>query len=258
MAAIWTGSLSFGLINIPVSLYSGSESRGGIELNMLHKEDLSPIRYARICRLDGKEVPFAEIVKGYEYRKGDYVILTDKDFQSINAAKTSTIDIEEFTEESQIDVRYYEKPYYLEPGKGADKAYGLLREALTKSQKVAIARFVLRNREHIAALKPVGKLLVLEQLRFPADLRQPSRLNVPDAKTSKKELDMALQLIDHLSQPFIPEDFRDTYTDELEKAIEAKVKGRKPKSVKPATVKTESADLLSSLKASLQKEHSKV
>src|SRR2546421_456279 len=118
MAAIWTGSLSFGLINIPVKLYSGSESRGGIELNMLHKQDLGPIRYARICRKDGQEIPFKDIVKGYEYRPGDYVVLTDKDFEGINAAKTNTIDIEEFTDEAGIDVRYYEKPYYLEPAKG--------------------------------------------------------------------------------------------------------------------------------------------
>ena len=258
MRAIWTGSLSFGLINIPVRLYSGAEDRGGIDLHMLHKDDLSPIRYAKICRADGQEVPYEDIVKGYEYQEGDYVVLTDDDFAKANARKTKTIDIEEFTDEKELDVRYFEKPYYLEPDKNADKPYALLREALTKSHKIAVARFVLRQREHLAAIKPVGRALILNQLRFPSDLREPRQLDLPEAKTaSAKEVDMALKLIDQLTGPFIPEDFKDTYTEELQTMIDEKVKGKpaKPKSAAPAP--TPAKDLMAILKESLERERAK-
>lgn len=253
MRAIWTGSLSFGLINIPVKMYSGAESRGGIDLTMLHKKDLSPIRYAKFCREENKEIDFKEIVKGYEYRDGEYIVLTEEDFEKANAEKTGAIDIAQFAHETEIDVRYYEKPYYLEPQKGADKPYALLREALTKSNKIAIAKFVLRNKEHLASVKPVGRVLVLNQLRFPSELRQPSQLNLPDNKANAKpEVDMALKLISQLTNPFIPEDYRDTYTEELEKIIEARAKGKSPAKKGKTPVKTESKDLMSMLKASLE------
>jgi DNA end-binding protein Ku len=258
MRAIWTGSLSFGLINIPVRLYSGAESRGGIDLHMLHKDDLSPIRYAKICRADGQEIPFQDIVKGYEYQEGDYVVLTDEDFKKANARKTKTIDIEEFTDEKELDVRYFEKPYYLEPDKNADKPYALLREALTKSHKIAVARFVLRQREHLAAIKPVGRALILNQLRFPSDLREPRQLDLPDSKTaSTKEIDMALKLIDQLTGPFIPEDFKDTYTDELQAMIDEKVKGKPVKAKGEAPAATPAKDLMAILKESLERERAK-
>lgn len=258
MRAIWTGSLSFGLVNIPVKLYSGAESGSGIDLTMLHGKDLSPIRYAKICRADGNEVPYEDIVKGYEYRKGDFVVLTDEDFERANAKKTKTIDIVEFSDEDEIDIRYFEKPYYLEPDKGADKPYALLREALTKSKKIAIAKFVLRNREHLAALKPVAGALVLEQMRFPAELREPSGLKLPEKVDVKgNEVEMALKLIDQLTQPFIPEDFHDTYTEELEKVIDAKVKGKPIVDDEKAPANTEVKDLMAMLKASLEKEQAK-
>src|SRR6266536_80630 len=130
MRAIWTGSISFGLVNIPVKLFSASETREGIELHMLHGKDQAPIRYAKICSIENVEVPFEDIVKGYEYAEGEYVVITDEDFEAADAKKTSTVDIVEFTSEDQIDVRYLERPYYMEPQKGADKAYALLREAL--------------------------------------------------------------------------------------------------------------------------------
>ncbi|HEY2004722.1 MAG TPA: Ku protein [Candidatus Saccharimonadia bacterium] len=258
MRAIWTGSLSFGLINIPVRLYSGSESRGGIELNMLHKDDLSPIRYAKICRKDGQEVPYDDIVKGYEYQDGDYVVLTDADFDKVNSRKTKTIDIEEFTDEQELDVRYYEKPYYLEPDKNSEKPYALLREALKRSHKIAVAKFVLRQREHLAAIKPVGRALVLNQLRFPSDLREPRQLDLPDAKIATgKEIDMALKLIDQLTGPFVPEDYKDSYTEELEAMIEAKLKGKAPKAEGKAPSATPAKDLMAMLKESLEKEKAK-
>ncbi len=258
MRAMWSGSIGFGLVNIPVKLYSGSESRAGLDLNMLHNKDLSPIRYVKVCRADGQEVPFEDIVKGYEYRKGDYIVLDEKDFEKATAKRSKTIQIVEFTAESEIDVRYYEKPYYLEPDKGAGHAYSLLLEALTKSGKVAIAKFVLRNREHLAAIKPVGRALVLDQLRYPSDIRQPSDLNLPEkTEATEKEIDMALALIEQLSEPFVPEDFHDTYTEELEKVIDAKLKGKKlPESEAPPQG-TPVKDLMGQLKASLEKQKTK-
>lgn len=259
MRAIWTGSLGFGLVNIPVKLYSGSQSNSGLDLTMLHAKDLSPIRYARICRADGKEIAYEDIVKGYEYQKGDYVVLTDEDYAKANVRKTKTIDIVEFTMAADIDVRYFEKPYYLEPDKGAGKAYALLREALKKSGKVAIAKFVIRNREHLAAIMPVGNALVLNQMRFTNELRTPDGLQFPDAtaKSDKKEIDMALNLIDHLTEPFVPEDYHDTYIEELEKVIDAKAKGKKPPTSGKAPVSTRSKDLMAMLKASLETEKAK-
>jgi DNA end-binding protein Ku len=211
MRAIWTGALSFGLVNIPVRLYSAT-SGTGLEFDMLHKKDLSPIRYARVCRADGKEVPYEEIVKGYEYKKGDYVVLTDEDFKKAAPRRTKTVDIFDFVKEDEIDSVYFEKPYYLEPDKGAGKAYSLLREALKKSKKVGLAKFVLRNKEHLAVIKPFGKVVVLNQLRFNDEIRPPEGLDLPGEKVAKgKEIEIALALIDHLTSHFKPEDYKDDY-----------------------------------------------
>lgn len=235
-------------------MYSGSSPREGIDLNMLHKDDHAPIRYARICRKDGEEIPWNDIVKGYEYRDGDYVVLTKKELKAIDAEKTQTIDIQQFVNEDDIDIRYFEKPYYLEVVKGGEKAYALLRGALEKSGKLALAKFVLHEREHIAAIKPVGRALVLNQMRFPTDLREPGELHFPTEKdVSEKELEMALKLIKQETKPFIPEDYHDTYTDELEEMIKAKTKGKKPKPVSTKAPKETSAtDIMSALKASLK------
>lgn len=236
-------------------MYSGANPRQGIDLDMLHREDHAPIRYARICRKDGEEIPWNDIVKGYEYRDGDYVVLTKKDLENLDSKKTQTIDILQFVDEGSIDLRYFEKPYYLETVKGGDKAYALLRAALDKSGKLALCTFVLHEREHVAVVKPVGRALVLEQMRFPTDLREPGELHFPtDHDVTDKELDMALKLIKQETKPFIAEDLRDTYTDELEEMIKAKTKGKKP----PKTAKAEphpatATDLMSALKASLNK-----
>ena len=253
MRALWNGSISFGLINIPVRLYSGATSREGIDLDMLHRADHAPIRYARICRKDGDEIPWDDIVKGYEYRDGDYIVLSQKELESLDAKRTQTIDIQQFLEETAIDVRYFEKPYYLEVVKGGEKAYALLRMALEKSGKVALAKFVLHEREHIAIIKPVGRALVLEQMRFPSDLREPGELNFPtDREVTEKEAEMALKLVRQETKPFIPEDLRDTYTEELEEMIKAKTKGKKPAKVTKAPEHTSAKDLMSALKASLK------
>ena len=254
MRALWNGSISFGLISIPVRLYSGSNPRQGIDLDMLHKEDHSPIRFARICRRDGKEVPWDDIVKGYEYQEGDYIVLTQKELDALDAKKTQTIDILQFVHEDDIDIRYFEKPYYLESDKGGDKAYALLRAALKKSGKIALAKFVMHEHEHIAAIKPVGRALVLNQMRYPSDLREPTDLHLPtDSEITEKETEMALKLIKQETKPFIAEDLRDTYTDELEELIKDKAKGKKTpksKSTKPSASSTK--DLMSALKASLK------
>ncbi len=253
MRAIWTGSISFALINIPVKLYSASESRGGISLNMVRKTDMSPISYKKVAKYDNQEVGFGEVIKAYEYQPGEYVEISEEDFEKANAEKSHTIAIAAFANETEIDVRYYDKPYYMEPGKGADTPYALLREALAKKGKIAIARFVLRDREHLAAIKPVGKALVLNQMRFPSELRSPGELKLPDAdKVKPNELEIALKLIEQLSEPFIPEDYHDTYTEELEALIEAKVKGKKPAKAKKSENKAVAKDLMASLKASLE------
>jgi DNA end-binding protein Ku len=239
-----------------VRMFSGSSPREGIDLDMLHKADHAPIRYryARICRKDGEEVPWDDIVKGYEYRDGDYLVLSKKELESIDVKKRQTIDIQQFVNEADVDIRYFEKPYYLEVVKGGEKAYALLREALQKSGKLALAKFVLHEREHIAVIKPVGRALVLNQMRYPTDLREPGELNFPtDKDVSNKELEMALKLIKQATKPFIPEDFHDTYTEELEEMIKAKAKGKKaPKVTKTKTKETSAKDLMSALKASLK------
>ncbi|HJQ08421.1 MAG TPA: Ku protein [Candidatus Saccharimonadales bacterium] len=254
MRPIWNGSIGFGLVNIPVRMYSGTNPREGIDLNMLHKDDHAPIRYARICRKDGEEIPWNDIVKGYEYHDGDYIVLTKKELDELDAKKTQTIDIQQFLDEADIDIRYFEKPYYLEVVKGGEKAYALLRAALQKSDKLALAKFVLHEREHVAVIKPVGRALVLNQMRFPTDLREPGDLHLPtDKEVTSKEIEMALQLVRQETRPFIAEDLRDTYTEELEEMIKDKTKGKKPaKTNSPKPKETSASDLMSALKASLK------
>jgi DNA end-binding protein Ku len=197
-------------------------------------------------------VPYDEIVKGYEYGEGDYIVLTEEDFARADVRRTKTIDIEGFVEEAEIDVRYFEKPYYLEPQKGAAHAYALLREALEQSGKVGIGRFVMRNRENLAVLKPVGPVITLTQIRFPAELRSPAQLDLPEEGRAKgRELEMALSLIDQLSQPFQPETYHDTYTEELKTVIAEKAKGRKPRTKGEAPAATKVQDLMEALRASL-------
>ena len=159
MRSIWSGALSFGLINIPVRLYSGTEEHA-LSFDLLHKKDLSPIRYARICKEDGKEIPYQDIVKGYEYQKGEYVVVTEEDFKAVDMEKTNAIEIVQFTPKSEIDAIFYEKPYFLEPGKGADKPYALLRETLQRSKKVGVVKFVFRNREHLGIIEPYGNAII--------------------------------------------------------------------------------------------------
>lgn len=252
MRSIWKASISFGLVNIPINLYSATRDRE-LKFTLLHKKDMSEIRYAKICKEEDKEVPYEDIVKGYEYEKGNYIILTDEDFEKANITKTKTIDILDFADEEEIDSMYYERPYFLEPDKGANKAYALLRDALKKSKKVAIAKYVLKNHEHLAVLKPHGKALILNQMRTHSELIKPTELKLPEEeKVSNKEMEMALKLIEQLSGPFHPEEYKDTYTEDLKEIIAQKAKGIKikPKGKEPKPSKV--TDIMSLLKASLE------
>lgn len=252
MRTMWTGSISFGLVNIPVRLYSGTQSHS-LEFDMLHKKDLSPIRYAKVCKEEGEEIPYDEIVKGYEYEKGEYVVLSEEDFKKADVKATKTIDILSFADLDEIDPVYFEKPYYLEPDKGGEKAYVLLREALKKANKAGITKFVLRNREHLGLVKAEGDLLLLDQLRFADEIRDPSVLKVPgNIDVSDKEIDLALSLINQLAAPFDPEAYHDDYKAALEQVIEEKAAGREPVAHGEAPKPTKVKDLMSLLKASLE------
>lgn len=257
MQAIWKGSISFGLVNIPINLYTGAESPS-LHLTMLHKADLSPIRYAKICKEEGKEIPYQEIVKGFEYQKGEYVILNESDFEKASISSSHVIDVIEFVNENEIDIRYYDKPYYLEPGKSADKAYALFREALLRSKKVGIATVVFHNREHIAMIKPIGNVLVLNTMRYAREVRDTNSLKVPQKERLKnQEIDMALTLIKQMTKKFSPKDLRDTYDETLEKIVRAKTSGKKITRKTSLHKRMRTTNLMLALKASLKKSHTR-
>lgn len=258
MKSIWKGSISFGLINIPVKLYSASRDKE-VSFVLLHKKDLSEIHYARICKAENKEVPWEEIVKGYEYKKGDFVILEGSDFEKAEVKRTQTIEIINFVKENEIDSVYYVKPYFLEPEKNSQNSYILLREALKKSKKVAIARYVLKNREHFAVIKPYGNTIILNELRYQTELLPSENLQIPSKFTAKpKEIDIAIQLIEQLTKSFNPKEYKDTYTDELKRIIKQREKGKpihSKEGKKPTSPKVH--DIMSLLQASLKKKPSK-
>lgn len=252
MRAIWKGALSFGLVNIPIQLYTASRDKE-ISFVLLHKKDMSQVRYARFCKAEEKEIPWSEIVKAYEYEKGDFVVLQEEDFQKANLKKTKTIEIVSFIDEAEIESLYYVKPYFLEPDKNADKAYTLLREALKKSHKVGLARYVLRNREHVGVVKVYEDILILNELRYQDELIHFEDLKIPDVKSNPKEVNMAIQLIDQLTTSFNPRAYHDTFTEEIKEIIKQKAKGRPvhPKTEAPKSTKVH--DIMSLLQASLEK-----
>ena len=253
MHAIWSGSISFGLVNIPINLYSGAdESR--VDLHLLHKTDDSPIRYLKVCKAEGKEVPYTEIVKGYEYQKNEFVELDDKDFEIANVRATHLIDIVEFVAEKEIDIRFYEKPYYLQPAKNAEKAYALLNEALKRSKKVGLAKFIIHNREHIAVLKPIDGILVLNRMRYAGEIRDPSEIKVAQKSSLKPhEITLAMALIKQMTGSFKPQQFHDTYVEELMAIITAKAEGKKPKPKGKKPVNTQAKNLMITLQQSLKR-----
>lgn len=252
MRSVWKGALSFGLVNIPVHMYTANIEKE-ISFVLLHKKDLSTIRYARMCKAEEKEVPWEEIVKGYEYAPGDFVVLEDKDFEKANLKKTKAIEIINFIDEDEVDSMYYVKPYFLEPDKNAENAYSLLREALKRSKKVGLAKYVIRNKEHLAVIKVHEDMLILNELRYQNELVSPKDLKIPSSnKLNAKEIDIAMQLIDHLTVPFKPQTYKDTYTSEIKQIIKQKAKGRPihPKTEEPRSTKVH--DIMSLLQASLE------
>lgn len=248
--AIWKGGISFGLVFIPVKLYSGT-SGSSIDLKMLREKDKCPIKYIRVCQNDGQEVPWKDIVKGYQV-DDYYVIIKDEDFEKARKGKSESIDILEFVKTAEINPRYFEKPYLLEPEKGAGKTYNLLREAIYKSKMAGLSRFVLRNKEHLALLMADEHVLYLNQMRFHGELRKPDDLNIPSVSPSKQELDMAMQLIKGMSTGFDPEKYHDTYQETLKKIIDAKSKNKEIEVSETPKEETPVEDLMEQLKKSLE------
>ncbi len=253
--AIWKGSISFGLVNIPIALYPATR-REELKFRLLRKTDLSPVNYKRVAEKDGKEVPWDQIVKGYEYEKGKYVVLQDEDFQRVDIEATQTVDIQDFVELDEIDPIFFYKPYYLEPQKGGDKAYALLRDALKDSKKVGVAKVVIKTREYLAGVKPEDGAIVLELMHFANELADTSKLNIPKkVEVGKREMTMAKSLIDSMSSKWNPEKYKDDYREALMEVIEEKVEaGGKEIEEKPrkAPKPTKVIDLVSVLQKSLE------
>ncbi len=252
--AIWSGSINFGLVTIPVKLFTAVKT-DELSFNMLHAKDEGRIKYERVCSACGKNVPWDEIVKGYEYEKGSYVILKDEDFAKVNVEATQSVDILEFVELDKINPMYFDKPYYLEPVKQGRHAYALLREALVKENKVAIARVVIRTKEHIAAVKPIGEALVLELMHWAQEIVEPGTLEFPkDDSLPAPELKMAKMLIDTMSvEAFEPEKFVNKYHDELLAMIQARAEGKElPAQPAKAPARSKVVNLMDVLAASLE------
>ena len=226
MASIWKGSVSFGLVNIPVELKTAVRE-DHISFRLLHEEDMSPVKYERVCQREGEPVPWNEIVKGYEYAKGKYVVLDQEDFEKAALSTSDTIDIVDFVGADEIDPRFFDKPYYLVPGKGGDKAYALLREALRETGMVGIGKVTIRQRQHLSGVKVVEDALVLELMRFSNELVDTGDLRFPASDLVRpQELKMARQLIENLAEPFDASRYTDEYRANLMKIIQAKTKGR--------------------------------
>ncbi len=256
MRAIWKGSISFGLVNIPIALYPATR-REDLKFRLLRESDLSPVNYKRVAEKDGKEVAWNQIVKGYEYQKGKFVVLNEKDFQRVDLEATQTVDIQDFVDVADIDPMYFYKPYYLEPQKGGDKAYVLLRDVLTKSNKVGIAKVIIKTRQYLAGVKALKHALVLELMHFAEELSDAEKLNVPKSmEPGKREVDMAKALVESMASKWSPEKYKDDYRDALLEVIEEKVESGGEEIEEKPKPKKESAkviDLVSILQQSLAK-----
>jgi len=251
--SIWRGAISFGLVNVPVKLYS-AVSKKTVRFNQLHAKDGARIQQRRVCSQEGEEVPYEEIVKGYEISPGSYVVITPEELDALDPVKTRTIDIEDFVDLEEIDPLYYEHPYYLAPDTGAAKPYRLLLEALKETNKVAIARVVIRSKEYLTAIRPAGDVLTMETMLFADELVDPGDIDeLPDeeVRATAREVDMARQLIDSLATGFDPTRYRDEYRERVLDLIERKAEGKEialqPEPEAPTVV----PDLMAALEASL-------
>jgi DNA end-binding protein Ku len=257
MRAIWSGAIGFGLVNIPVKMYSATQE-STLDLDMLDKHDNANIRYSRVNEKTGEEVAWGDIVKGYKINN-KYVVLTDEDFEQAAPKKSQVIEIEEFVAENEIESPFYEAPYYLGPDKGGDKPYALLREALAETEKVAIGTYVMRGKEHLCMLKSEGDAILLVRLRFAEEIRDTAELDLPGRVAIKpNELKIAKALIDQLTpKKFSIKRYKDTYDSQLLKLIKAKAKGKHTPEPKFKVVKSTTKDLMAQLKASLEEKKPK-
>jgi len=249
MKAIWTGSIGFGLVNIPIKLFSAIQSNN-LDFDMLDKKDHANIKFKRVNENNNKEVLWENIVKGYML-DGKYVVLDDKDFAKAAPEKSEHIEITQFVEEKEIDTIYFETPYYIQPEKSGTRAYALLKEALIKSGKVGLGSFVMRQREHFCIIRAKDNLLILNRLRFPEEIRATDELDLPAAKSKPEEIKMAISLIEQLTKPFNTRNLKDEYTDKLLKIIKAKAKGKTVPYKPLKIVHSKSQDLMEQLQASL-------
>jgi len=265
--SMWKGAISFGLVHIPVEMYPAASDQG-LDLTMLDRRDFAPIGFKRYNKATGKEVSWDDIVKGYEYQDGEYVVLTDEDLRRANPEATQTIDIIAFVNAEQVPLIYYEQPYYLAPGKGGDKVYALLRETLREVGKIGIANVVIRVKQHLAALVCVGDTIVLNTLRYPDEIRPTDELRIPGAdskaaQVTDKELQMARALVEGMSEKWKPQQYHDTYREDVLALIKKKIAANQTKTLtepepeeeKPA--KTNVIDLVALLQASLGKKPAK-
>lgn len=254
-SAIWKGAVTFGLVNIPVQLYSAVRSEDGIHFRLLHATDHAPIKYERVCSADGEVVPWGDIVKGYEVAKGRYVVMTEEDFKAAAVESSRTLEILDFVEAAEVDPRYFETPYYLVPQKGGEKAYALLREAIRATEMVGIGTLTLRQRPHLVGLRVVGDALVCEIMRYTGEVVDEATFSFPDAAAVRpQEQQMAEQLVRSLAEPFDPTRYHDAYHDQLMAIIRAKMKGEKIEVTEPAEVEgTPVVDLMARLRESLER-----
>jgi DNA end-binding protein Ku len=259
---LWKGAISFGLVNVPVELFSAQKRSSELDLTMLDKRDLAPVGYRRVNKASGKEVPWDDVVKGYEYKDGEYVVLSQEDFRRANPELSKTVDIMAFVELHEVPPQYFDTPYYLVPGKRGEKAYALLRDALKKAGKAGIAMVVIRTRQYLAALLAQGEALMLNTLRYRDELKSAEELEIPEklrgVKVTAKELDMALRLIEDMADEWQPEKYRDTYREDLLKRVKEKVKAgeteeiTEPEKEPQAAKSAEVIDLMSLLKKSVE------
>ncbi|HYZ10929.1 MAG TPA: Ku protein [Actinomycetota bacterium] len=251
MKTMWRGAISFGLVSIPVRVYTATEEKT-LRFNQLHEKDHGRIKYQRVCSKDGQEVPYDEIVKGYEYEKDRYVILDDEDFEAVPVESTRTIDIAQFVDRSEIDPIYYKKTYYLGPEEAGVKAYQLLRNSLREGDKVGIAKVSFRDKEHLAAVRLMDDVLVLDTMFWPDEIREADLPGIEkEAKVSDRELQMAESLIENLTESFDPSAYRDEYREALLEIVEKKVAGEEIEVIE-APEPSKVVDLMEALKQSVE------
>ncbi|MEZ0229983.1 MAG: Ku protein [Planctomycetota bacterium] len=253
MRPMWKGFLSFGLVTFPVQLYSAVESAEELHFSLLHEKDDGKIRYKRVCEECGEEVDWSQVVKGWKTDEG-MIEVTEEDFEKADVARSSTIDVQDFCAADEIEPSYFERPMFIAPQKGGAKPYALLREALKERGRIGIAKVVLRQREQLCCVRPVGDALELEVMRYADELRDPSELDLPaDAEARPRERELAGRLIDEMTAPFDISKYQDEYKAKLLAILEAKAKGKKPKATGKAPRATKVTDLMKVLERSLKK-----